>query len=68
LFLNKHELFSQKITHLDIKNFFPDYKGESGDVATRLDYFKMHFTWLAQKTGRSKECEVYIQYASVLRG
>jgi guanine nucleotide-binding protein subunit alpha, other len=44
------------------------YKGESGDMVTGLDYFKKRFTRLAQKTERSKEREVSIQYVMALCG
>jgi len=60
LFLNKNDLFQKKIPHSDIKNFFPDYDGESGDVKAGRDYFKRRFARLAQKAGRSKEREIYI--------
>ena len=41
-----------------------DYEGESGDVRAGRDYFKRRFAKLAQKAGRSKEREIYIQYES----
>jgi guanine nucleotide-binding protein subunit alpha, other len=65
LFLNKNDLFEEKIPHSDIKNFFPDFEGEPGDVAAGRDYFKKRFARLAQKAGRSKEREVYIQLVSL---
>jgi guanine nucleotide-binding protein subunit alpha len=60
LFLNKNDLFEKKIGHSDIKNFFPDYDGEPGDIRAGRDYFKKRFSRLAQKAGRSKEREIYI--------
>ncbi|KAG6890507.1 hypothetical protein C0995_007706 [Termitomyces sp. Mi166 len=66
LFLNKNDLFEKKIPTSDIKNFFPDFDGESGDIRAGRDYFKRRFAKLAQKAGRSKEREIYIQYAAVL--
>ncbi|KZV77441.1 heterotrimeric G protein alpha subunit 4 [Peniophora sp. CONT] len=60
LFLNKNDLFENKVKHSDIKNFFPDYDGEAGDAAAGRDYFKKRFARLAQKAGRSKEREIYI--------
>lgn len=38
-----------------------DYDGEPGDVRAGRDYFKRRFAKLAQKAGRSKEREIYIQ-------
>ncbi|EIW86083.1 guanine nucleotide-binding protein alpha-2 subunit [Coniophora puteana RWD-64-598 SS2] len=60
LFLNKNDLFEKKIAHSDIKNFFPDFEGESGDPKAGRDYFRKRFTKLAQKAGRGKEREIYI--------
>ncbi|KAH6903452.1 guanine nucleotide binding protein, alpha subunit [Coprinopsis sp. MPI-PUGE-AT-0042] len=60
LFLNKDDLFQKKVLHSDIKNFFPDFDGEPGDVKAGRDYFKKRFARLAQKAGRSKEREIYI--------
>ncbi|TFK38768.1 heterotrimeric G-protein alpha subunit, GPA2-like protein [Crucibulum laeve] len=60
LFLNKNDLFEKKIATSDIKNFFPDYDGEAGDIRAGRDYFKRRFAKLAQKAGRSKEREIYI--------
>ncbi|KAH9487347.1 Guanine nucleotide-binding protein alpha-2 subunit [Psilocybe cubensis] len=60
LFLNKNDLFEKKIPTSDIKNFFPDFEGEPGDVRAGREYFKRRFARLAQKAGRSKEREIYI--------
>ncbi|RDB27427.1 Guanine nucleotide-binding protein alpha-2 subunit [Hypsizygus marmoreus] len=60
LFLNKNDLFEKKIPTSDIKNFFPDFDGESGDIRAGREYFKRRFAKLAQKAGRSKEREIYI--------
>ncbi|KAK2459797.1 hypothetical protein APHAL10511_008229 [Amanita phalloides] len=60
LFLNKNDLFEQKIANSHIKNFFPDFEGEPGDVKAGRDYFKKRFAKIAQKAGRSKEREIYI--------
>jgi hypothetical protein len=42
--------------------FLQDYEGAPGDVAAGRDYFKKRFGRLAQKAGRSKEREIYIQF------
>ncbi|KAF8638677.1 hypothetical protein AX17_002022 [Amanita inopinata Kibby_2008] len=60
LFLNKNDLFEQKIRHSHIKNFFPDFEGEPGDPKSGRDYFKKRFGKIAQKAGRAKEREIYI--------
>ncbi|KAF8868088.1 heterotrimeric G-protein alpha subunit, GPA2-like protein [Mucidula mucida] len=60
LFLNKNDLFERKIPNSDIKNFFPDFDGEAGDVRAGRDYFKRRFAKLATRAGRLKEREIYI--------
>jgi len=60
LFLNKNDLFERKIPTSDIKNFFPDFDGEPGDIKAGRAYFKRRFGRLAQKAGRSNEREIYI--------
>ncbi|KAJ7240996.1 G-protein alpha subunit-domain-containing protein [Mycena rebaudengoi] len=57
LFLNKDDLFQEKIKTSDIKNFFPDFDGEAGSAHAGRDYFKKRFKQLAQKAGRTKERE-----------
>lgn len=41
---------------------FQDYEGEPGDAKAGRDYFRKRFARLAQKAGRSKEREIYVQY------
>ncbi|KAG6865042.1 hypothetical protein C0991_005535 [Blastosporella zonata] len=65
LFLNKNDLFEKKIFTSNIKSFFPDFEGEAGDIRAGRDYFKRRFAKLAQKAGRSKDREIYIQYVSL---
>jgi guanine nucleotide-binding protein subunit alpha len=40
LFLNKIDLFEQKVKASSIKNYFPDYQGKPGDVNSGLKYFE----------------------------
>lgn len=40
---------------------FQDYEGEPGDAKAGRDYFRKRFSRLAQKAGRSKEREIYVQ-------
>jgi len=60
LFLNKNDLFEQKVKTSDIRSFFPDFDGEVGNAVVGRDYFKKRFGRLAQKAGRAKEREIYI--------
>lgn len=41
---------------------FQDYEGEAKDVKAGRDYFRKRFSRLAQKAGRSKDREIYVQY------
>ncbi|KAG6915633.1 hypothetical protein DXG01_010634 [Tephrocybe rancida] len=50
LFLNKDDLFQKKIPTSDIKNFFPDFDGESGDIRAGRDYFKRRFASITTAT------------------
>lgn len=59
LFLNKNDLFEKKIHHSNIKQFFPDFDGESDDPRSGREYFKRRFAKLAQKAN-AKEREIYI--------
>ncbi|KAJ6451199.1 heterotrimeric G protein alpha subunit 4 [Mycena sanguinolenta] len=60
LFLNKNDIFQQKVMTSDIKNFFPDFDGEPRSVTAGHTYFKKRFGRLAVKAGRAKEREIYI--------
>jgi len=60
LFLNKNDLFEEKIKTSDIKSFFPDFEGEAGNAVAGRDYFKKRFSRLAHKAGRTKEREIYV--------
>ncbi|KAJ7064053.1 heterotrimeric G protein alpha subunit 4 [Mycena amicta] len=62
LFLNKDDLFQNKIKTSPIRTFFPDFEGEAGNASAGREYFKKRFGRLAQKAGRTSERqrEVYI--------
>lgn len=49
LFLNKEDLFKQKIIHSTIRRFFPDFDGVDGDYQAGEKYFKRRFTFLHNK-------------------
>ncbi|KAG8857418.1 hypothetical protein FRB96_005717 [Tulasnella sp. 330] len=61
LFLNKTDLFEQKIKTSNIRTFFPDYEGDQGDAKAGKDYFKRRFLKLSAKSNRQKEREIYTQ-------
>jgi guanine nucleotide-binding protein subunit alpha len=43
LFLNKIDLFEQKVRLSPIKRYFPDYPGRNGDAEAGLKYFESIF-------------------------
>lgn len=49
LFLNKEDLFNEKIRHSSIRRYFPDYDGESKDAEAGKEYFKRRFIRIAYK-------------------
>ncbi|KZV79870.1 heterotrimeric G protein alpha subunit 4 [Exidia glandulosa HHB12029] len=64
LFLNKVDLFTEKIPHSHIRTVFPDYDGKEGDVDAGKDYFKKRFLRLSTKSNRVKEREIYIHFTT----
>lgn len=56
LFLNKIDLFKQKIATSDIVNFFPDYSGKPGDVQAGCEYFSHRF----QALNQNPQKQVYV--------
>ncbi|THH03623.1 hypothetical protein EW145_g6135 [Phellinidium pouzarii] len=66
LFLNKDDIFKEKIMHSDIKNTFPDYEGEAGNAVQGREYFRSRFTRLSRKSGQNREREIYVQRLPML--
>ncbi|KAK0479334.1 G-protein alpha subunit-domain-containing protein [Armillaria novae-zelandiae] len=66
LFLNKNDLFEKKIPQSNIKNFFPDFDGEPGDVYAGSDYFKHRFLKLATKADPQNEREIFIHMTTTV--
>jgi len=64
LFLNKNDLFEEKVRHSAIKTHFPDYEGKPGNPAEGRDYFKRRFLKLSAKSNRVKEREIYTHYTN----
>ena len=59
-------LHDARSTATQCSSFTQDYEGEPGDVRAGRDYFKKRFAKLAQKAGRNKEREIYIQCVAFL--
>ncbi|KAI8141035.1 guanine nucleotide-binding protein alpha-2 subunit [Fennellomyces sp. T-0311] len=58
LFLNKIDIFKEKIKYSPISKYFPDYKGLEGDFEQARTYFKKRF----QRLNRNSEKRVYSYY------
>ncbi|KAK4508942.1 uncharacterized protein ATC70_013215 [Mucor velutinosus] len=58
LFLNKVDLFRQKILKSEIKEYFPDYKGPSADYDQATEFFKRRFTKLNANASK----QIYVHY------
>jgi len=58
LFLNKTDLFKQKIHHSPISKYFPDYEGVNDDYEQARTFFKERFVRL----NRSRQKEIYTHY------
>jgi len=52
LFLNKEDLFSEKIKKSDLKKCFPDYTGPQGDKEAAFEYIKNQFISLNSNPNR----------------
>jgi len=52
LFLNKEDLFSEKIKRSDLRKCFPDYQGEPGDKEQAFEYIKNQFVSLNSNPNR----------------
>lgn len=48
LFLNKEDLFRQKLKTSPLSDFFPDYAGDNNDALQAQEYFKDRFNALNQ--------------------
>ncbi|CAE6404349.1 unnamed protein product [Rhizoctonia solani] len=50
LFLNKNDLFSEKVKKSPIRRYFPDYEGPEGDAGEGRIYFRRRFLKLSSKS------------------
>ncbi|KAF9916995.1 hypothetical protein FBU30_001042, partial [Linnemannia zychae] len=59
LFLNKTDIFQEKLHYSRVKDYFPDYEGPDTDVAEATEFFRKRFIRL----NRSEHKEVYVHYS-----
>ncbi|ORY41191.1 guanine nucleotide-binding protein alpha-2 subunit [Leucosporidium creatinivorum] len=62
LFLNKVDIFKERILVSSIKSYFPDYTGDDTDYNAAREYFKARFTRL----NRSQSKEIYANYTTAI--
>ncbi|KAK3815251.1 MAG: guanine nucleotide binding protein, alpha subunit [Benniella sp.] len=58
MFMNKTDIFRQKIKYSSIRDYFPDYNGQEGDYAEAAEFFRARF----MRLNRSEHKEVYVHY------
>ncbi|KAI8074987.1 guanine nucleotide binding protein, alpha subunit [Gongronella butleri] len=58
LFLNKVDIFKQKIARSPVSHYFPDYTGPDHDYKAAADYFKQRFSSLNQNENKP----VYVHF------
>lgn len=60
LFLNKIDLFRQKLPVSPVSNHFPDYKGNDNDEMAAAEFFATRFRAINRTAGR----EIYVHYTN----
>ena len=60
LFLNKMDLFQEKLAKKPIREYFPDYSGADDDVDAATNYFEKKFKGL----NRTPDREIYVHYTN----
>ncbi|KAJ7071634.1 heterotrimeric G protein alpha subunit 4 [Mycena amicta] len=60
LFLNKDDLFQEKIKTSPIQDYFPDFDGAEADVMAGRQYFKERFMKLANDAVTMNDKEIYM--------
>ena len=60
LFLNKIDLFKEKITQKPVRDYFPDYTGPEADFNAASNYFAKKFRGL----NRTEDREIYVHYTN----
>ncbi|KAF9910317.1 hypothetical protein EC991_006816 [Linnemannia zychae] len=59
LFLNKTDIFREKLHYSRVKDYFPDYEGADTNVEEATEFFRKRFIRL----NRSEHKEVYVHYS-----
>jgi len=72
LFLNKNDLFSEKVKTSPIRRYFPDYEGPEADAGEGRNYFRRRFLKLSARSAQnapagkapSRKREIYTHYTN----
>lgn len=60
LFLNKTDLFKEKLPEKPVRDYFPDYSGADNDFQAAAAYFATKFKAL----NRTDDREIYVHYTN----
>ena len=60
LFLNKMDLFTEKLAGSPIPKYFPDYVGDSSDIRIACKFFEDKFRGL----NRNPDKEIYVHFTN----
>ena len=60
LFLNKTDLFKEKISEKPVSDYFPDYTGAANDYKAASEYFANKFRSL----NRTEDREIYVHFTN----
>ncbi|KAL9098294.1 MAG: hypothetical protein Q9163_006023 [Psora crenata] len=60
LFLNKTDLFKEKIAEKPVSDYFPDYTGAANDFQAAANYFANKF----RSHNRTEDREIYVHYTN----
>ena len=60
LFLNKMDLFREKLTEKPIREYFPDYEGSDEDLDAATEYFAAKF----RRLNRTERREIYTHFTN----
>ncbi|KAF7720909.1 hypothetical protein EC973_005784 [Apophysomyces ossiformis] len=58
LFLNKIDIFKEKLLRSPVSKYFPDYTGSANDFKAAADYFRIRF----EKLNRNPTKQIYTHY------
>jgi len=64
LFLNKEDLYMQRVAVSNVSDYFVKYRGKAGDAQAGKDFFKTTFLKLSVSSSQTKPREVYVHFTT----